>query len=203
MKVLMINGSPHAGGTTFAALQEVAKSLEKAGVESETVHIGTKPMQGCIACGKCKQTKRCVFSDLANELIEKLDKADALVVGTPVYYAGANGALCALLDRMFYAGSTFFVHKPAAAVAVCRRAGDVPALDRLHKYFSICQMPVISSDYWAVGYGRNAEDFSRDGEGVHTMQVLGANMAHWLQMKAECTRQAPVHEAKVWTHFID
>ncbi len=202
MNVLLLNGSPHAQGTTAAALGEVAKALQAANVQTELLQLGTKPVYGCIACRKCATTKRCVFDDKANELIEKMQTADALVVGSPVYYAGPNGALCAVLDRAFFAGSSSFVQKPAAAVAVCRRGGNSTTLDRLHKYFNIAQMPIVSSDYWCMAYGRNAEDFSQDAEGVHTMKVLGENMAHLLHLQKEANLPLPQHEAKVWTHFI-
>ncbi len=202
MTVLLLNGSPHKNGTTYAALQEVANALAKEGATTEMVHLGTKPVYGCTACRKCAETKRCIFDDKANEIIEKMHNADAFVVGTPVYYAGPNGALCAVLDRAFFAGSSAFTHKPAAAVSVCRRGGNSAALDRLLKYFNIYQMPIVSSDYWCMAYGRGPEDFLQDAEGVHTMKVLGENMAHLLRQQKEAGLPLPTHEEKVWTHFI-
>ena len=138
MKVLLINGSPRREGNTFIALSEAARALEAEGVGAEIVSIGTKAVQGCIACGKCAELGRCVFNDaLYNEVREKLAGADALVVGSPVYYAGPNGSLCALLDRLFYSCSDRLAYKPAAAVAVCRRGGASATFDRLNKYFTI------------------------------------------------------------------
>ena len=155
MKVLLINGSPRREGNTFIALSEAARALEAEGVGAEIVSIGTKAVQGCIACGKCAELGRCVFNDaLYNEVREKLVGADALVVGSPVYYAGPNGSLCALLDRLFYSCSDRLAYKPAAAVAVCRRGGASATFDRLNKYFTISNMPVVSSQYWNSVHGR-------------------------------------------------
>ena len=135
MKVLLINGSPRKNGNTGIALSEVARALEENGIDTEIVSIGTKAVQGCIACGKCSETGRCVFNDsLYNEIREKIETADGIVVGSPVYYAGPNGSLCALLDRLFYSSSGFLKYKPAAAVAVCRRGGASATFDRLNKY---------------------------------------------------------------------
>ena len=144
MKVLLINGSPRSNGNTFTALKEVAGALEAEGVETELVSIGAKAVQGCIACRKCAELGRCVFNDgLYSSICEKLRTADGIVIGSPVYYAGPNGSLCALLDRLFYSASQLLEYKPAAAVAVCRRGGASAALDRLNKYFSISNMPVV------------------------------------------------------------
>lgn len=143
MKVLLINGSPHREGNTFIALSEVARTLEAQGIGTEIVHIGTRAMQGCIACGKCAELGHCVFSDAVYTAVrEKLAEADGLVVGSPVYYAGPNGSLCALLDRVFYSCGRDLAYKPAAAVAVCRRGGASATFDRLNKYFTISNMPV-------------------------------------------------------------
>lgn len=148
MKVLLINGSPHKEGNTFIALSEVAKALEANGVETEIVSIGAKAVQGCIACGRCAQLGRCVFNDeLYGKIREKLETADGIVVGSPVYYAGPNGSLCALLDRLFYSAGRLLAYKPAASVAVCRRGGASATFDRLNKYFTINNMPVVSSQY--------------------------------------------------------
>ena len=146
MKVLLINGSPRREGNTFIALSEVARTLRDEGIGAEIVSIGTRAVQGCIACGKCAELGRCVFNDaLYDEVREKLAGADALVVGSPVYYAGPNGSLCALLDRLFYSCGSLLAYKPAAAVAVCRRGGASATFDRLNKYFTISNMPVVSS----------------------------------------------------------
>ena len=155
MKVLLINGSPHREGNTFIALSEVARTLEAEGIGAEIVHIGTRAMQGCIACGKCAELGHCVFSDAVYTAVrEKLAQADGLVVGSPVYYAGPNGSLCALLDRVFYSCGRDLAYKPAAAVAVCRRGGASATFDRLNKYFTISNMPVVSSQYWNSVHGR-------------------------------------------------
>ena len=148
MSVLMINGSPHARGCTFTALSTVAGQLKKKGIESEIIHIGVKPIAGCIACGKCAESGHCVFTDdSVNEAIDKLRSAEGLVVGSPVYYAGPNGALCAFLDRMFFMKGSAYAFKPAACVVNCRRGGASAAFDRLNKYFTINKMPVVSSQY--------------------------------------------------------
>lgn len=183
MKVLLINGSPHANGNTFIALNEIAKTLNEEGVETEIVSIGAKAVQGCIGCFKCAELGRCVFQDdLYNSLREKLDAIDGLIVGSPVYYAGPNGSLCALLDRLFLSSGAKLAYKPAASVAVCRRGGDSAAFDRLNKYFTVNNMPVVSSQYWNSVHGRTPGEAEQDGEGLQTMRVLGRNMA-WLLKK--------------------
>jgi multimeric flavodoxin wrbA len=204
MKVLMINGSPHREGNTFLALSEIAKTLEEEGIESEIVWIGTKAVQGCIACYKCVELGRCVFQDdLYNKLLEKGEECDALVVGSPVYYAGPNGSLCALMDRLMYSGGKNFAYKPAASVAVCRRGGASAAFDRLNKYFTILNMPVVSSQYWNLAYGREPGDVLKDGEGMQTMRTLGRNMA-WMLKKIHAGENPdyPERETPVRTNFI-
>ena len=205
MKVLLINGSPRREGNTFIALSEAARALEAEGVGAEIVSIGTKAVQGCIACGKCAELGRCVFNDaLYNEVREKLAGADALVVGSPVYYAGPNGSLCALLDRLFYSCSDRLAYKPAAAVAVCRRGGASATFDRLNKYFTINCMPVASSNYWNEVHGQTAEDVEKDEEGLQTMRVLGYNLAWLLKCVALGKAQGvtPKGEEKIKTNFI-
>ncbi len=203
MKVLLVNGSLHEAGTTFAALRQVAETLEEAGVETEMLHLGTKPVRGCIACRKCRETQRCVFGDdPANAIIEQMQGCDGLVIGSPVYYAGPNGALCAVLDRAFFAGSASFAHKPGAAVAVCRRGGSSATLDRLNKYFTICQMPLVSSRYWNLAHGTSAEELLEDEEGVNTLRALGRNMAHLLQSMEKAALAPPQHGPKTFTNFI-
>lgn len=182
MKVLLLNGSPHAEGCTYTALSEVAKALTENGVEAEIVQIGKNPVRGCVACGGCAGKGKCVFSDDGvNEFIEKMKGADGLVVGSPVYYASANGTVECFLDRAFYAGGSAFVHKPAAAVASARRAGTTATLDELLKYFTISQMPVVSSTYWPMVHGSKAEDVAKDEEGLQVMRNLGRNMAYLLK----------------------
>lgn len=187
MKVLLINGSPHKNGNTHAALTKVEAVLKASQVETEIVHIGTAPIRGCIDCKKCADSFRCIFKDdVCNELIEAFIKADGIIIGTPVYFAGPNGALCALLDRVFYAGSSYgglFAGKPAAALATCARAGSTAALDRLNKYFTFSQMPIVSSCYWNMVYDPNTGDVSDDKFGEEILRVLGKNIAEMLSRK--------------------
>ncbi|NBJ66622.1 NAD(P)H-dependent oxidoreductase [Adlercreutzia caecimuris] len=208
MKVLLINGSPRMAGNTARALQEAAAALEAEGVETELVWIGNKEIRGCIACGICgkKGDNRCVFdSDPCNELIAKAAEADGFIVGSPVYYAGMAGSLRALMDRMFYAGGANFRFKPAAGVAVARRAGAVEAADQINKYFQINCQPLVSSAYWGLAYGRGPGEVAGDDEGLHTMRVLARNMA-WLLKCLDAGREAgieaPEMEPKPFTNFV-
>ncbi len=201
MKVLLINGSPHKEGCTYTALSEVAAQLQKHEIETEIFWIGNQPIRGCIDCRSCWGKGRCVFDDdSVNQCIQKIIQADGLVVGTPVYSAGANGALLAVLDRMFYAASARLRFKPAAAVASARRAGTTPAIDQVNKYFQISCMPVVSSNYWPMVHGKTTDDVAQDAEGLQIMRVLGRNMA-WL-LKATAQVPAPEVEPKVMTNFI-
>lgn len=203
MKVLLINGSPHKNGCTFTALNEVAGSLNKNGIESEIIHIGTKAIQGCIACGSCRETGKCAFQDeVYNELFEKIQEADGMVVGSPVYYAGPNGSLCAMLDRLFYSGSRYMTNKPAAAVVSCRRGGASATFDRLNKYFTINQMPVVSSQYWNSVHGNTPEEVKKDLEGLQVMRTLGNNMAWMIKMMKDTEHSIPEREKRVSTNFI-
>lgn len=203
MKVLLINGSPHAEGNTYIALSEVAKALESNGVETEIVSIGAKAVQGCIACNRCTELGRCVFQDALYDTIrEQLETADGIVVGSPVYYAGPNGSLCALLDRLFYSASPLLQNKPAAAVAVCRRGGASAAFDRLNKYFTISNMPVVASQYWNSVHGRLPGEASQDAEGLQTMRTLGNNMAYLLKSLKCGGQPIPVRETGIRTNFI-
>jgi multimeric flavodoxin WrbA len=203
MKVLLINGSPRKEGNTYVALSEVAGALQNNGVETEIIGIGTKPVQGCIACNKCSESGRCVFKDeLYGAVRDRLPDADALVVGTPVYYAGANGSLCALLDRIFYSSSALLQYKPAAAIAVCRRGGASSAFDRLNKYFTITNMPVVSSQYWNILHGRLPGEVRLDAEGLQIMRTLGKNMAWLLKSIKAGGRPIPEKEEPQITDFI-
>ena len=205
MKVLLINGSPHKDGCTFTALNEVAKTLEKNGIETEIFQIGTKPIAGCIACGKCFEQKKCVFDDKVNEILARSDEFDGLVIGSPVYYAGPSGQLRAFLDRLFYAGGWRFAGKPGAAVVSCRRCGATAAFDQLNKYFTISSMPIVSSQYWNQVHGAYAEQVFQDEEGLQTMRTLGNNMA-WLlkciQLGKENGITLPEREPHLWTNFV-
>lgn len=203
MKVLLINGSPHKNGTTFRALNEVANELNANGIETEIVCIGNKPIVGCDVCGACSKLGKCVKDDLANEIIDKINESDGLIVGSPVYYASLNGSLKSLLDRVFFAKKSF-ANKPAAAVAVARRAGTTATLDIINKYFMISNMPVVTSQYWNMVFGSNGEQAESDAEGLQTMRVLGKNMA-WLIKCIKAGEQAgilpPEEEQHVRTNF--
>ena len=202
MKVLLINGSPHKEGCTFTALTEIKNQFEKEGIDSEIFWIGNKPVRGCIACMKCGHgNSKCAFDDdCANEIIDKIIEADGLIVGSPVYYSGPNGALCAILDRVFYAGNRNFVFKPAAAVVSCRRGGASASFDRLNKYFTISNMPIVSSQYWNSVHGNTPEEVKQDLEGLQIMRILAKNMA-WMLKSIE-NNDLPELEEKIATNFI-
>lgn len=203
MKVLLINGSPRGEGNTHLALSEVARTLENCGVDTQIIGIGTKAVQGCIACGRCAGQGRCAFKDsLYEEVREALKGSDGLVIGSPVYYAGPNGSLCALLDRLFLSCKELLGYKPGAAVAVCRRGGASAALDRLNKYFTISNMPVVPSQYWNMVYGMQKGEALQDAEGLQTMRTLGRNMAWMLQNLKSGGQEVPEPEERVFTHFI-
>lgn len=203
MKVLLINGSPRKQGNTFLALSEVASVLNSNGVETQIIHIGNKAVQGCIACNKCNELGKCVFKDeLYTSIREGLKDADGLIVGSPVYYAGPNGSLCAVLDRVFYSCSERLSYKPAASVVVCRRGGATAAFDRLNKYFTISNMPVVSSQYWNGVHGRLPGEATQDAEGMQVMRILGRNMA-WLIKNLKSNVEAiPEPEPRQVTSFI-
>lgn len=203
MKVLLLNGSPHRQGNTFLALSEVARALEAEGIDTEIVSIGTRPIPGCIACGQCATLGHCAFKDDVYVVVrDKLASADGLVVGSPVYFAGPNGSLCALLDRLFYSCGERLAYKPAAAVVVCRRGGASATFDRLNKYFTITNMPVVSSQYWNSVHGRLPGEASQDEEGMQIMRVLGRNMARMLKAGLRATENLPEPELRVMTNFI-
>ena len=206
MKVLLINGSPHQKGNTFIALSEVAKTLEKNGIEAEIVQIGAKPVRGCIACGQCakQQLLHCVFDDdVCNRIIEKLDDADALVVGSPVYYGQPNGSVLSLIQRMFFSAGKKVVNKPAAGICVCRRGGATAALQTLNMPFEMMNMPVVTSQYWNIVYGREQGQAALDTEGLQTMRTLANNMA-WLLKKIQADGDPAYPEREAWQpmHFI-
>jgi multimeric flavodoxin WrbA len=207
MKVLLINGSPNKEGCTYTALKEVAGRLNQQDIETDIFHIGNKPVRGCTGCGKCSaNNNRCIFDDdKVNETITKMEEADGLIIGSPVYFASANGSLISFLDRMYYAGRNCFAFKPGAAVVSARRAGTTASLDELNKYFTISKMPIVSSHYWNMVHGSNPDDVSKDIEGLQTMRALGDNMA-WLLKSIEAGKNAgielPESEAKVRTNFI-
>ena len=203
MKVLLINGSPHKEGNTNIALTECARTLESLGHECEIAWIGTRAVHGCIACQTCFNTGECVFKDdVMPELLAKAKEADGIIIGSPVYYAGPNGTLCAMLDRMFYSGGRFLKYKPAAAVVVCRRGGASAAFDRLNKYFTINNMPIVPSQYWNSVHGRKAGEAAEDAEGLQTMRTLARNMDWMLRNLPDGKTAAANPEARVSTDFI-
>ena len=207
MKVLMINGSPNKMGCTFTALSEVAGALGKRGIASEIFWIGKKAIQGCAACWGCMKLGRCVFGDDGvNELNARAGEFDAMVIGSPVYYGGPAGGLCAFLDRFFLSGGAEkWAGKLGACVVSCRRGGASAAFDRLNKYFTICNMPVVSSQYWNQVHGNSPEQVMQDLEGLQTMRTLGENMGYLLEC-IEAGRKAgvpePDIEETVYTNFI-
>lgn len=202
-KVLLINGSPHGEGCTYTALQEVAAALQQEGVITEFLHTGSKPVRGCTGCKACRMTSKCVYNDdPANAILQGILDADGIVIGSPVYYAGPNGALLALLDRAFYASGRLFAGKPAAAVVSCRRGGASAAFDRLNKYFTISQMPVIASQYWNAVHGNTPEEVRQDAEGLQIMRTLGRNMAWMLKSIQAGGLPQPEGEPRVNTNFI-
>jgi multimeric flavodoxin WrbA len=205
MKALLINGSPNAKGCTFTALSLVAEELQKNGVEAEIVHVGHKNIHGCISCGKCHETGKCVFDDIVNEVAPKFEQADALIIGSPVYYAGIAGTMKSFLDRLFF--STHFDKRMKVGAAVCsaRRSGTTATFDQLNKYFTISEMPIAASQYWNMVHGNTPEEVAKDEEGLQIMRVLGRNMA-WLLKSIDAGKQAgvtqPSAKQKVYTNFI-
>ena len=204
MKVLLINGSPRAKGNTFRMLSEIAMQLEANGIASEIVQIGVKPVRGCTACGKCRANGgRCIFNDdICNGIIDKMAGADALVVGSPVYYGQPAGPVLSLIQRMAYAGSATMNGKPAAAVTVCRRGGATTAFQTLQMPFQMLNMPIVTSQYWNIGYGASEGQVEQDAEGLQTMRTLADNMTWLLKQLASGTAGRPAREPGVFTNFI-
>ena len=210
MKVLLVNGSPHKSGCTNRALEEVAATLQKEGIETEMFWIGNKPIGGCIACKRCVQTGKCVFDDVVNTCREKAYEADGFVFGTPVHYGAASGNMTAFMDRLFYSElggnqNKAFYLKPAAAVISARRAGTTATFDQMNKYFTIQEMPIVSSRYWNMVHGAVPEQVEEDLEGLYTMRVLGRNMAYLLKCQ-EAAKKAgvamPEREPAIFTNFV-
>jgi len=204
MKVLLVNGSPKANGNTAAALAEMAKIFEEEGIEVISLHVGNKDVRGCLACGKCGSTGKCVFDDIVNEGAALLEECDGMVVGSPVYYASANATLTAFLDRLFYSSSFDKTMKVGASVVVARRGGLSATMDQLNKYFSISGMPIASSQYWNSVHGRRPGDALEDGEGLQTMRVLARNMS-FLMKSIALGKEAyglPDKEPRISTDFI-
>lgn len=200
-KVLLINGSPNEYGCTYTALKEMIDVFTANGVETELVYLGKQPIAGCIACGKCYETGKCIFSDKVNEIMEKIDEFDGIVLGSPVYYAGPAGQLCAFLDRLFYISKGRMAGKIGASVVSCRRGGATAAFDRLNKYFGISNMYIAGSQYWNQIHGNTPEQAVQDLEGLQTMRTLAQNMV-WLMKCKEAGIEMPEYEKKVATNFI-
>ncbi len=204
MKVLLINGSPHKHGSTYTALHEVEKALHAAGVDTELLHIGGLDIRGCIACRSCSKTGKCVFDDAVNEAAAEFEASDGLVVGSPVYYASANGTLVSFLDRLFYSTPFDKSMKVGACVVSARRGGNTATFDQLNKYFAISHMPIATSRYWNMIHGNSAEEALRDEEGLQTMRMLGDNMAFLIKSIAWGKEHIglPARGEMAWTNFI-
>ena len=203
MKVLMINGSANKNGCTARALAEIEKVLKESNIETEIIHLGPNPVKDCIGCLGCRKsgTNKCVFNDdIVNEIIEKAKTSDGFIFGSPVYYAHPSGRLLSVLDRVFYAGGKYFSYKPGAAVVSARRAGTTASIDVINKYFTINNMPVVSSMYWNMVHGSKAEDVEKDLEGLQVMKIIGKNMVWMLNSLKQAQHPAP--EEKIKTSFI-
>ena len=204
MKVLMINGSPHSQGNTYIALSEMQKIFTENEIETEIIHVGNKDIRGCIACGSCAENGKCVFDDLVNEIAQKFQECDGLVVGTPVYYASANSTLISFLTRLFYSTHFDKTMKVGAGIAVARRGGLSSTFDELNKFFTISGMPIASSQYWNSIHGRTQGEASYDAEGLQTMRTLAKNMTFLIKSIAlgKATYGIPEKEAPQRTNFI-
>ena len=205
-KVLLLNGSPRAGGCTAAALQEMISVLNAEGIETELIHVGNKNIRGCVACGSCMKTGKCAFDDLVNETAPKFEAADGLVIGTPVYYASPNGTLLSFLDRLFYSTRFSKQMKIGAAVVSARRGGNTASFDVLNKYFTISQMPIASANYWNNVHGFEAEDVLKDKEGLQTLRTLARNVAFLVRAIADAKEKYGLPEkefVREFTSFSD
>ena len=204
MKVLLLNGSPHAKGSTYTALHEMETVFHRQGIETELIQVGHLHVRGCIACGGCRKAGKCVFDDIVNTLAPKFQEADGLVVGSPVYYASANGTLVSVLQRLFYSTGFDKTMKVGAAVASARRGGLTATFDELNKFFTISGMPVASGQYWNGIHGNNAAEACQDAEGLQMMRTLAANMAFLMEAIARERTSAglPEKEPKTFTNFI-
>ena len=204
-KVLLLNGSPKANGCTATALNEMIKIFDEEGIETEVIQVGNKDIRGCVSCGYCEKNGRCVVNDLVNEVAEKFEAADGLVVGSPVYYSSPNGTILSFMDRLFYSTSFSKQMKVGAAVVSCRRGGNTATFDVLNKYFTISGMPVASSTYWNQVHGFTAEDVKKDLEGLQTMRNLARNMSFMIKAFADAKEKygLPTVERNAFTSFPD
>ena len=205
LKVLLLNGSPRRNGNTFTLLSEIASQLNKNNIESEIFQLGNRPIRGCVACGQChaKGLDKCVFDDdVCNQIAEKLATCDALVVGSPVYYGMPAGQVLSVLQRLGYSAGKYMQGKPAAAVTVCRRGGATSAFQALQMAFQMLNMPIVTSQYWNIGYGAAPGEVAKDEEGLQTMRTLADNLAYMLTQFATGTAQPPKREQWKMTNFI-
>lgn len=206
MKVLIINGSPHAKGNTAIAINELVKIFDAEGVETNVVQVGNKVVRGCVACWNCFKTGQCIFKDVVNETAPLFEQADGLIIASPVYYASANGTIISFLDRLFASTSTKFdkTMKVGASVVIARRAGTTATFDELNKYFAMNQMPIASSQYWNNAFGREQGQVLQDGEGLQTMRTLARNMIFLMKSIALGKEKFGLPEKEEWipTHFI-
>ena len=204
MKVILINGSPNAKGCTYTALEEVSKTLKSEGIETEIIHVGHKDIRGCIGCRQCKTKGKCVFNDIVNDIAPKFNECDGIVIGSPVYFASANGTLVSFIDRLFYSMTADKTMKVGAAVVSCRRGGNSATFDELNKYFTISQMPIASSQYWNMVHGNSPEEVQQDLEGLQTMRTLGKNMAFLIKSIQLGKKEfgLPEKEEHKFTNFI-
>ena len=205
MKVLLINGSPHANGCTYTALHEAETTLQANGIETEMLYLGHNPIAGCIACGSCLKTGHCFQKDMVQEIQKRLDEFDGIIIGTPVYFSAPSGQLVSFLNRLFYATGARWAGKLGASVVSCRRGGASATFEQLNQYFTLNNMPIVASQYWNSVHGSKPEDVKKDEEGLQTMRVLGQNMA-WLLRCIEAGKnqgiEKPVYEPRLRTSFI-
>ena len=205
MKVILVNGSPKEKGCTYTALKEVEKQLNKNDIETEVFWIGNKPVSGCLGCGGCLKTGKCVIDDKVNEFLGKVKETDGFVFGSPVHFAASSGMLSSFMDRVFYGRGKLFANKVASAVVSCRRGGATAAVDEINKYFLMTNMPIVSSQYWNMVHGNTPEEVLKDEEGMQTMRTLGNNMA-WLLKCIKAGKDVginlPENEDVIRTNFI-
>lgn len=209
MKALLVNGSPHPKGCTYTALMEIDGILKENGIETELFWIRNKPIGGCIDCRKCVKTGVCVFGGVVNEFLAEADKYDGFIFGSPVHWGATSGNMKSFMDRAFFAdfcgNGKRFLFKPAACIASARRSGIVTATDQMNRYFSLSQMPIVTSRYWDGVHGMNPAEVNKDEEGMQTMRFLGRNMA-WMLKSLKAAREAgiglPEQEEVTFTNFI-
>lgn len=206
MKVLLVNGSPHEKGCTYTALKEIANTLENNDIETDFLWLGIEPLAGCIGCNACLKTGKCFRNDIVNDFLNKVPDIDGFVFGSPVHFASSSGALTSFMDRAFYGRRKLFENKPACCICSCRRGGASATFDQINKYFSMNNMPIVTSQYWNQVHGTNPDEVKRDLEGMQTMRTLGNNMA-WLLKCIDIAKKSgleyPKNEGVVKTNFID